>query len=223
LSSLEFPLAQGWTNGLVVKFYDRFDSKNILNANDKILKQVHGDKIIELEAKYFSGPQCVSEGDGFLCDAELLKSSQSKLIIQTADCLPIFFIEKEQKKICAVHAGWRGILKNIHLLAFEKFDFQPKNTWIWIGPSLNGKEFEVAEDMYSQFPKHITQDTECFIPHEDLQKRYFSPWNLLDKQFRKLGVELVYNTFVNTKTTLDFASYRRGDKSERNLSGIFFT
>ena len=66
-------------------------------------------------------------------DAHWTFDKKQALVIQTADCLPLFLIK--DKKICAIHAGWRGIEKKIALNALKIFK-DPNNIEVSLGPHI---------------------------------------------------------------------------------------
>ena len=205
MAELEFPLAQGWTKGLTIAFENTHESAQYNWDQTFHLKQVHGADVLNVPTQL--SPRLIGEGDGMVCDGEWLKENKFRLAIKTADCLPLFYIETLQKKICAIHAGWRGLQQKIHLWPFEKGGFDPVKTWVWLGPSLNGIKFEVKEDMWSQFPVETQQDSEIFSTHGIT--RTFSPWKLVARDFRMRKVELLYNVELNTYDDPKWASYRR--------------
>ena len=124
--------------------------------------------------------------------------------------------------------------QGIHRVPFEKEDFNPKTTWIWCGPSLNGENFEVGEDMWSQFSKEIQNDPKIFSKVSDSGikaaegKRFFYSWRFLESEYKKMDVELFYNVEVDTFSDSTFNSYRRSknfgdkDKLQHNYSWISF-
>jgi copper oxidase (laccase) domain-containing protein len=219
MPALEFPLAQGWTRGLTLGFESSQETLNYDWAQTLHVKQVHGDQVILLSSA--ARPGLVGEADGLCCDGEWLKENQFRLAIKSADCLPMFFIETQQKKICAIHAGWRGLAQKIHLWPFQNGDFDPTKTWVWVGPSLNGFDFEVQHDMISKFDLLTQADGSIF--QKQNSKSYFFPWNLIARDYLKLKVELLYNVETNTYSDNQWGSYRRycHQKKDTNSSEVY--
>ncbi len=217
MTALEFPLAQGWTRGITLGFENAEGSKNYNFSKTFHTKQVHGNvvkNITCLKPQEFSAQNV--EADGLMCDGEWLRESSFRIAVKTADCLPLLYVEREKKKLCAIHAGWRGLQKKIHLWPFESGEFTPEQTWVWVGPSLNGKDFCVRSDMWTLFDARTQSDQNVFSNEgaESKEVKFFYPWKLLEKDFAKLKVELVYNVEINTFSTLEWASYRRWLKTE---------
>jgi polyphenol oxidase len=230
MERLEFDLSQGWTRGLKIVFGDRETSKSL---NPKValhVNQVHGNEILSVGPDDLSKQSPLETADGLWLQGDWFQKSKRPLMIKTADCVPLFYIDRIQKSIAAVHAGWRGIQKGIHLRPFEIGDFDPKTTWVWCGPSLN--DFEVRSDMWKMFPPDRLRPP-FFKETADPEVKIFSPWAYLAEDFqKKIGVDIFYNTEVNTQDDQNFASYRRevsagrlkpGEKmSQQNLSWIGF-
>ncbi len=66
------------------------------------MRQVHGDRIRVLDG---DGPlpEVLPECDGLISDRPGVA-----LGVRTADCVPIFFVDRVRRVIGAAHAGWRG-------------------------------------------------------------------------------------------------------------------
>lgn len=209
-SRLEFPLAQGWCRGLSIGFEDAVSSAALPLQEFMHVKQVHGNRIYEPSYREMqSGGLLDAEADGLCFNSGQIRDSKFGLLIKTADCIPLVYVHRTEERVAIVHAGWRGLLQNIHLKPFQELGFEPRDTWVWLGPSLNGKFFEVGDDMWSLFTEK--SDPEIFIKDPELapSKRYFDAWKKIENDFSKLEVELLYNVEVNTGNTEAFASWRR--------------
>jgi copper oxidase (laccase) domain-containing protein len=221
LGILEFDLGQKWAKGLRIHFCDAAESAQFKDSNDfqnsYSLKQIHSKKLVNWSASTSLEKFRETEADGFIARGEAYKNSLKKLVIRTADCCPLFYVDRENECAAAIHAGWRGLAQGIHLTPFKE-GFDPKNTWIWCGPCLNGDTFEVSEDMWSQFPKDIQNNSDIFAQKKSTGeaaatgKRFFDCWKYLSLEFKKLDVALFYNVEVDTFTDTSFNSYRRWRK-----------
>lgn len=222
LGILEFDLGQKWAKGLRIHFCNAKESRAFQNSEEfkssYLLKQVHSKNLVNWSASTSIEKYRETEADGFIARGDSFKNSKKKLVVRTADCCPLFYVDRESESAAAIHAGWRGLQQGIHLLPFKE-GFDPKTTWIWCGPCLNGDSFEVAEDMRSQFSKDVQQNPDFFSPRKstgvvaESGKFYFNCWNFLAAEFKKMGVELFYNVEVDTFLDPDFNSYRRWSKA----------
>jgi polyphenol oxidase len=171
---LEFDLQQGWTKGLKMVFENAASSASFNSKVALHIEQKHGDHIHMLSESDLLKSSPICEADGIYVQGDFYKNSKRPLLIKTADCVPLFLIDKETQALAVIHAGWRGLQKGIHTKLFQQGHLDPKNTWAWIGPSMNGKGFEVREDMWSQFS--LASDPEIFEATKDPNIRLFYPW-----------------------------------------------
>ncbi|HTB95066.1 MAG TPA: peptidoglycan editing factor PgeF [Candidatus Sulfotelmatobacter sp.] len=121
------------------------------------LKQIHSDVI-----RIFPEPPAdVCKGDASATDrAGLL------LAIQTADCVPILFVDPKKRAIAAIHAGWRGTLARITQKAVGRMQFEfgskPADLLAAIGPSIGPCCYEVAADFVIKFTAQFADAADYF-------------------------------------------------------------
>lgn len=230
LETLEFDLGQKWAKGLRIRFHNQRESASLDFKDGDTLKQIHSKKIADWSLSQSRLGFENQEADGFIARGSPFKTSKRKLYIKTADCAPLFYIDRESECVAALHAGWRGLAQGIHLLPFQR-GFNPRTTWIWCGPCLNGSSFEVGPDMWSQFSAKDQND--FFVEKIDDQiahkgKRFFNSWAFIEKTLKTLNVELLYNVEIDTFKNSEYASYRRWKKNgsieklQHNYSWISF-
>jgi polyphenol oxidase len=108
-----------------------------------VLNQVHGDGIfvIEPQGSYFSSR------DELNYDAIVTNRASLAICIKTADCVPVFIVDKVQKIIAVVHAGWRGtalaICAKVIRLMQNQYGSLPQDILAAIGPSIGKCCYEV--------------------------------------------------------------------------------
>jgi YfiH family protein len=129
------------------------------------LRQVHGAEVLIFEentraALTYSLPY----------DAVITDKKRVALGIWTADCIPILMLDRSQRIIAAVHAGWRGIWrgvieKTVHAM-MKTFASSPTNIVAGIGPGIGPCCYEVQQDVVSLFrnaygsPDQLIQERE---------------------------------------------------------------
>ena len=108
-----------------------------------ILKQVHGNKVIEVKNNNFTDVY-LSEGDGIFTGEK-----EIALGIFTADCFPVLL--SGRRHIAALHCGWRslnsGIIENALRLFKDNNDYP---NYAYIGPGICPQCYEVQNDMLEQ-------------------------------------------------------------------------
>ncbi|PKN70773.1 MAG: peptidoglycan editing factor PgeF [Deltaproteobacteria bacterium HGW-Deltaproteobacteria-12] len=108
-----------------------------------VLNQVHGADIIVIkqQGSYFSSRADLDY------DATITNRPGLAICIKTADCAPVFIVDKVRKVIAAVHAGWRGTASGISAkvirLMQKQYGSMPQHILAAIGPSIGKCCYEV--------------------------------------------------------------------------------
>ncbi|MEO5666547.1 MAG: polyphenol oxidase family protein [Bdellovibrionota bacterium] len=216
---LEFDLHQGWTRGLRIGF-ENIETSAAFNPKLALsVEQTHSDDIHVLSDVDFSKASPIATADGILVLGDSFKNCKRPLMVKTADCAPIVIVDRESQALAIIHAGWRGLAKGIHTKLFKQGHFQPKTTWVWVGPCMSGTGFEVREDMWKNFPLSVQRDPRIFAVTKNAETRIFHPWTLIEDDFKALDVNLIYNVEVNTYADASYHSYRRSSHEGTKLAG----
>jgi YfiH family protein len=121
------------------------------------LKQIHSD-VVHLFSKSAAEPP---KGDASLTNAhELL------LGVQTADCVPLLFVDPKKRVVAAVHAGWHGTLariaqKTIGRMQLE-FGCKPADLLAALGPSIGPCCYEVGVELVTKFTAQFADAHDYF-------------------------------------------------------------
>lgn len=235
MGRIEIPLAQGWARGLTLAFEDAASSAELDLESCFHLKQVHGRDVVEASPRRFADSRAVRGaepalpvGDGLIAQGDEWKNGGAPLVVKTADCTPLIYVDAKSESVVAIHAGWRGLAAGIHRFPIESRRFDPRSTWVFVGPCLQGESFEVGADLWSQFPKHAANPEIFRARAGQTDRKTFDVIAFLKMEFQAQGIDLVYDVGVDTLTDPAFASYRRArqsglEKAEaRNLSWVGF-
>ena len=129
-----------------------FRASSISADRIAIPQQVHGDKIVKV-----TEPGNYLSTDGIVTDRRGLA-----LIVQVADCLPVYFYDPCRGAVGLVHAGWRGTRLQISskaVLAMGRhFGTEPQDLCVFFGPSIGPCCYEVGQDVASHFSKRYVSD-----------------------------------------------------------------
>ena len=140
---LESRVLQNW-NRLAMAF--AIPLENFLTLN-----QVHGDDIFVIKpyGDYLPSDASLSY------DAIVTPRENLAICIKTADCVPVFIVDRSKKIIAAVHAGWKGtaleISAKVVRLLLDKYGSYPRDILAAVGPSIGLCCFEVDEDAADSF------------------------------------------------------------------------
>ena len=170
------------------------------------IQQIHSDKVIPAQTK-----KLIKADAHWTC--EKLKA----LVIQTADCLPIFMATHHQ--VCAIHAGWRGVEKKIALKALDCFSCT-QGLEVSIGPHVTEQSFIVDEDVAFQLAQSAPQGKK-YIFSQGSGKYRVSLTHLVQEQIlSKTQIERWHLLPFNTFSKEIFYSFRR--TSEKNIGQYGF-
>jgi len=110
------------------------------------LKQIHSDMVVRAGKE----TGCLGEGDALITDQPGLR-----LVIRTADCVPVLLADPERKAVAAVHAGWRGTAASVVAKTVERmrqeFGSEPEHLVAAIGPSIGVCCYEVGPEVAEHF------------------------------------------------------------------------
>ncbi len=117
------------------------------------LDQVHGDKVLKLEAS--NHPKeggALGEGDGIIT-----AETDVPLLLLVADCLPVLFFDPMHRAIGMAHAGWRGTVNHVAaktLLAMgDAYGTRPEEVRAVLGPCIGPCCYEVGPDVQDEFAR----------------------------------------------------------------------
>lgn len=101
------------------------------------LKQIHSERIVAA-ADWRAG----TEADGILLDRP-----GAVAVIQTADCLPLFFFDDARRRGGVIHVGWRGLQSGIEERLADLLGEDLGRFSFFMGPAIEKKCYEVGEEL----------------------------------------------------------------------------
>lgn len=89
------------------------------------------------------------------CDGLATRAEQVALVIRTADCLPIVLWDPVKRAAGLLHAGWRGLWKQlpVRMLSFlhQLYQSRAEDLWVGIGPAIRPCCYEVGREFKERF------------------------------------------------------------------------
>jgi len=89
------------------------------------------------------------------CDALVTSSPGIGLVIRTADCLPIFFLDPARRAVGVAHAGWRGLAAGLPLRMVaalrHQYHSRPQDLRVAIGPAIRSCCYELGQEFTEHF------------------------------------------------------------------------
>ncbi len=150
----------------------------VLGGNLVFARQVHGTEAVVLARS--DGPPDLrpQKADALITDIAGLT-----LVIQVADCQPVFLYDPVKQVVANIHSGWRGSVQNIigATIATMKTVFKSRATHILagIGPSLG--------PCCAEFVRYQSEIPQRYWRYKDARHR-FDFWAISQDQLAKAGV-----------------------------------
>jgi polyphenol oxidase len=186
-------------------------------------KQTHGNRIaIVTQLNY---RDTFSDTDGLITNIPGIC-----VAVKTADCVPILIFDKMNRVVAAVHAGWRGTVKNIvgeTLLAMKThFGCNPCGMEVTIGPCIQQHNYEVGPEVVEEFMALLPGEQRIFdFSGCEKSKAKLNVAMANQLLLQKAGI-LEKNIEISAICTFDqrnhfYSARRDGAKTGRMLNGIF--
>ena len=183
------------------------NSENLVSLN-----QIHSNKVLKIN----NVPKKKLTGDAMITNKQNIAIS-----ILTADCAPILIIEKKQKFVGAIHAGWKGAFKGIvkkTIQLLKKNGCSEKDMIACIGPCIKKNSYEVKNDFFKLFKDKNKKNVNFFTFKR--KKIYFDLSEYIKSQFYENGVKKIDIIRKDTYALENnFFSSRRSKKNNHNDYG----
>jgi len=193
-----------------VKVNRELIQKQVLVDHIVYAKQVHGADIFEITSQNFGK---IPEADGLVT-----KEKQIGLAVTHADCQAALFYDPQNDIIGVVHAGWKGICKNIYQAMVDylctAMHSKPEDLIVCISPSLCPEHAEFKE-YKEQLPREYWDFQK--------EKNHFDLWAIANKQLLDAGVKEANIEMAQTCTynnSKDYFSFRRDKITGRHATVI---
>src|SRR6185295_13244638 len=107
-------------------------------------------------------------GDTIYCDAIVSDAEGVLAGIKTADCVPLLIGDPKTGAFAAVHAGWRGTLAGIGIVAVKRLENEygagAADLRVAIGASAGPCCYEVGREVIDAFTKRFADAENLFTP-----------------------------------------------------------
>lgn len=162
--------------------------------------------------------------DGFITNKKNIP-----LVTKYADCTPIILYDKMKNVIGNVHSGWRGTFQRISAkavkLMIEKYNCNPADIVVCIGPCIKQCHFQVEEDFIYKFKQefgYIDKYYKIGEVIEGKQKYYFDTTNLIIDYLTEIGIkrENIFDSNICSVCNVAHMSSYRAEKenADRNMN-----
>lgn len=177
-------------------------------------KQVHGTDVLIIKDQ--DNIETIPlEKDGLITNKKGIA-----LCTYHADCVPIYFYDKEKEVIALAHAGWKGTLNNISQIIIENmvgsFECNLQDITVAIGPSIGSCCYEIGEDVEKLFKEKYPDYLDIVLNKES--KLYLDLWKVNKLNLIKLGIneKNIFEGNFCTSCNIDTLYSYRKEKGTKN-------
>jgi len=185
-------------------------------ANCIRLEQTHSNNVViaNKNIKYYKST------DGIVINFE------SYISIRTADCLPIFLYDSKKNVLAGIHAGWKGLYRNIignTVKVMRNLGCNALDIRSAIGPHIRSCCYKITDEFLELFRNYNNEN--IHLIKKNGTNKFFDLEKLASFQMTELGVLKKNIDIVPYCTSCDsrFCSYRKnGANCGRmlNIAGI---
>jgi purine-nucleoside/S-methyl-5'-thioadenosine phosphorylase / adenosine deaminase len=185
-----------------------------LPAEPEWLTQVHGSRVVDLDAEEARGSLAPADG-------AVTRTSGRVCAIQVADCMPVLFASADGAAIGAAHAGWRGLAAGVLEAVAGAMRAPPEALAAWLGPAIGQGHFEVGEEVREAFLAADPGAAVAFTPNPG-GRWQCDLYALARRRLAALGVRQVYGgNWCTYDDARRFFSYRRDGRCGRMAALIW--
>lgn len=204
---------------VVIENRKKFCQSLGINYEDLVcLQQVHENNIAEVSS--------LDKGNGaldaltaiFQSDGAVTVDKEVPIAILTADCIPLFFYDYENKAIGLAHAGYKGVLEGISKelinMMKQRYKSRPENILVGIGPTIRACCYEVGKEFKEYFPNHvISREGKLYC---DLVRANWK--ELLSSGIKETNI--VDSGFCTSCSNEEFFSYRKEKNTAERIMSL---
>lgn len=141
------------------------------------MKQVHGAACSRVESPYTETLLSI--------DGQYTSMQNNVLVVKTADCVPVLYVDPKRSVIAASHQGWKGSYHNMAKHMIEKLveeGSDVKDIRVAIGPHISSCCYFIAPDVMQQFGYRL-----------EMYKEAYSKWydTFIEKRGDNYGINLL--------------------------------
>jgi hypothetical protein len=178
--------------------------------------QIHSPDVVTV-----TGP--IDQFDPPKADALVTNLPNILLAVQTADCVPVLFVDVQAGVVGAAHSGWKGAFTGVNentISAMEALGADRGNIACAIGPCIAQKSYEVDDGFFRRFIE-VDDANERFFGAGKPGHHQFDIEGYVAARLAAAGITRVHCFGEDTYSQPDrFFSYRRScHKNENGYGG----
>ncbi|MDD3628159.1 MAG: peptidoglycan editing factor PgeF [Candidatus Humimicrobiaceae bacterium] len=226
--------SKGRFKSLNVDYYTGDSKTNVKKNRKKILeklnlenlefiysaRQIHGNSILNIN-KYNNYIKLDTDNIPVECDCIVTDLKNTPIMVMGADCNLILIADIEKKTVAAVHAGWKGTLKEITaktiLYMRKEFKSKTENIVVAFGPGIRRCCYKVTSVILEEFTGRFGCGNFFSIKGDNIFLDLIDI-NLMQLHEAGISKENIYDCGLCTCCNHDFYSYRRSKITGRQAA-----
>ncbi|MDV6320510.1 peptidoglycan editing factor PgeF [Chromohalobacter sp. HP20-39] len=143
--------------------------------------------------------------------------------VLTADCLPVFFCDRQGTRVGLAHAGWRSLAGGVLEACVAALGQSPDELMAWLGPAISKAQFEVGAEVFETFVAVQPEAESAFEPSPYRLGHYMADlYRLARLRLERLGVGHIGGGHFCTACESRFYSYRRDDGHTGRMASVIW-
>ncbi|MFD2192199.1 peptidoglycan editing factor PgeF [Pistricoccus aurantiacus] len=156
-------------------------------------------------------------------DAAVAFDQRYACVIQTADCLPVFFCDRAGSRVGLAHAGWRSLAGGVLEASVAALNVAPEELLVWLGPAISNAQFEVGPEVYGAFTAIQPEAETAFEPSPYRLGHYMADiYRLARLRLERLGIQHISGGHFCTACEPRFYSHRRDDGVTGRMASVIW-
>ncbi len=181
------------------------------------LDQVHGARVMQhYQDDYRAQPP--------RADASVASTRDYACVILTADCLPVFFCDRQGTRVGLAHAGWRSLAGGVLEASVAALGVEPADIMVWLGPAISNAQFEVGPEVFEAFVAVQPEAESAFerSPYR-LGHHMADLYRLARLRLERLGIHSISGGhFCTACDESRFYSHRRDDGRTGRMASVIW-
>ncbi len=181
--------------------------------NNALISQIFGCEKIHLVNQEHTNKVVITNYNStrVTADSQVTNIPKVAIGVYTADCVPILFVDEENKIISAVHAGWKGARSDLINRTITKMkEMGARKIEAIIGPCIRQESYEVDINFFNNFIEENKNNKKFFMSCLNKHNFLFDLPGYVKEKLKKENVTNIFDTEKNTYTDKEnYFSYRR--------------
>lgn len=182
------------------------------------LSQTHGARVQQHYPRRTAVQSEIPEADAAVAD-----SRDYACVVLTADCLPVFFCNRDGTRVAVAHAGWRGLAGGVLEATVAALNTPAEDIMVWLGPAISNAQFEVGPEVFDAFVAVHPQAEEAFDPSPYRLGHHMADiYRLARLRLELLGIDEVSGGHFCTASEPRFYSHRRDNGRTGRMASVIW-